>query len=467
MPTSGEILAGLARIAHDAFALAVVWHIVVAAALVALVVGWRPSARRVAMSLSVPLASVAALAWMFGNPFNGIAFSVLAVVAGWLARRAPQRPIPDPRGWTAVLGALVLTFAWVYPHFLSDRSPTAYLYAAPMGLIPCPTLALVIGLALVTGVPGGRAWTLVIAAAGLFYALFGALRLGVWLDLGLLVGALGLLATSLDRGPRPARRATTRRGAPATPRNGGEWRALYEIGAVATVGVLALVPVQVAVFIAYPLPETVVDWFALFQSHRLVGLVDMDVLLLVDNALLGLMFLALYAALAPSKRALMTIAVTLELMAITTYFGSNTAFEMLALSDQYTAATSEAQRAPILAAGEAMIATWQGTAFVVSYLLGALAILMTSLVMLRGAVFGRATAVTGLVFGALSLVPASAGPLGLVFSLLSLVPMWIWMILIARRLFQLGRAEAAEVPGGSDSGASASAHRQLAPWRSA
>ena len=177
-----------------------------------------------------------------------------------------------------------------------------------------------------------------------------------------------------------------------------------------------------------------------YEKNRLVGLVDMDILLVVDHVFIGLMFLALYVALRRASQSSMAIALTLELMAIATYFASNPAFEMLSLSDQYAAATTEAQRAVIVGAGHAMVATWQGSAFNVSYILGAVAILVTGAVMLRSPVFGRATAYVGILFGVLSLVPASAGKVGLVMSLLSLVPMWIWLGLIARTLFQLGSA---------------------------
>jgi hypothetical protein len=75
------------------------------------------------------------------------------------------------------------------------------------------------------------------------------------------------------------------------------------------------------------------------------------------------------------------------------------------------------------------------------YVLGALAFLIAAAVMLRSNVFGRVTAWVGLVFGVASLVPASAGTVGIVFSLVSLVPVWIWLILIARRLLRLGHQE--------------------------
>lgn len=96
-----------------------------------------------------------------------------------------------------------MVFAWVYPHFLVGRSPLAYLVGSPMGLIPCPTLALVMGLALVAGGPGGRSTSLLLALAGLFYAVFGVARLGVVLDVALLAGPVGLLALGA-RATRPA-----------------------------------------------------------------------------------------------------------------------------------------------------------------------------------------------------------------------------------------------------------------------
>lgn len=56
--------------------------------------------------------------------------------------------------------------------------------------MPCPTLSIVIGLSLVVGGLDSRAWTLLLGISGLFYGLFGVLRLGVTIDLVLFLGAL-------------------------------------------------------------------------------------------------------------------------------------------------------------------------------------------------------------------------------------------------------------------------------------
>jgi hypothetical protein len=73
-------------------------------------------------------------------------------------------------------------------------TPDAILdYGAPTGLVPCPTLSLMIGFALIAGGLAARTWSLTLAAAGVFYGAFGAARLGVTIDLALIAGALGLV----------------------------------------------------------------------------------------------------------------------------------------------------------------------------------------------------------------------------------------------------------------------------------
>lgn len=91
-----------------------------------------------------------------------------------------------------------------------------------------------------------------------------------------------------------------------------------------------------------------------------------------------------------------------------------------------------------LAAGQATLTTWTGTAFDVSYVLGGVALLIISVVMLRSTIFNRETAFVGLALGVTMLVPPTVGTIGLVISLISLLPLIIWLILIARRLFWLG-----------------------------
>ena len=216
-----------------------------------------------------------------------------------------------------------------------------------------------------------------------------------------------------------------------------QWRPIYWAGGAAALFTVATVVVAIPVFIVSPPPTTVAGWFALLHRNALLGLIDLDLAMLFGVGSSSLIYLALFGALRRVNAPVMALAAIVGLVGVATYFASNVAFNMLLLSNQFAAATTDAQRSQLLAAGHAMLAIWQGTAYDVSYVLGGVAILILSVVMLRSAVFGKVTAYLGLLFGALMLVPGTAGTVGLVFAFASLLPMVVWDVLIARRLFQL------------------------------
>jgi len=223
------------------------------------------------------------------------------------------------------------------------------------------------------------------------------------------------------------------------------WKSLYKVGGVAALISAVCIPIQMIVFIAWPPPldGTVSDWFRLFQTNRLIGLIDLDLLLVVDNVLLIPVLLALYAALRRTSESLMVIATALGIVGIVLFITSNPAIEMLSLSDRYAAATTDAQRTIYLAAGQAVLAGWQGTAFQVGYLLSSIAGIVIPVVMLRGTIFGKATAVLGILANAIGLglyLPA----IGLFLALFSVVFLEVWYILLGRRLLQLGQGAAAD-----------------------
>jgi len=218
------------------------------------------------------------------------------------------------------------------------------------------------------------------------------------------------------------------------------WKSLYRVGGVAALITAVLIPIHVILFVVWPPPleGTASDWFMVFQDNWLLGLLSMDLLLFVDYVLLVPIVLALYGALREVSESFMAMGVALFFVAIAAYFASNTAFEMLSLSDQYTAAITESQRTELLAAGQAMLATYTGTAFHVNYLLGSLAGITISAVMLRSNTFGGVTAYVGILGNVVGLglyVPT----IGLFLSVISGPVLWIWYILIGRRLLQLGR----------------------------
>lgn len=202
MPSSSEILRNLALLSNSYIWLAVIWHLAVFAVLARK--GWRPQQRYAAQLLLLPLLSVSVLAWMHGNPFNGLMFLGLILVFGLISFQLSHRPVTLTRKWTFPLGVGVLLYALVYPHFLETDSALVYFIAAPLGVVPCPTLSLVLGFGLIFSGFHSRLWSATAAAVGLFYALFGMLRLGVWLDVGLLIASLAHAVLVVARGELPA-----------------------------------------------------------------------------------------------------------------------------------------------------------------------------------------------------------------------------------------------------------------------
>ena len=193
VPPTETVLNGLTTLANDWRSLAITWHFLLAVLLVMLLAGWRPSSRVVTCLSSGPILCVGVLAWVAGNPFNTTAFTVLGgtLVAG--ASRLPTTTVRFASGASVAVGAAIIAFGSTYPHFTKTDSWTTYLYASPFGILPCPTLAVVIGITLLLRSLWSNFTTLVLAAAGLVYGAVGVFRLGVALDWGLLV-ASALLA---------------------------------------------------------------------------------------------------------------------------------------------------------------------------------------------------------------------------------------------------------------------------------
>jgi hypothetical protein len=198
VPSSETILTGLIAIANDWRWLAITWHVLLAALLVSLVAGWRPSTRLVGLLLVAPLVSVSVLAWLSGNPFNGTVFALIAAALVGAATRAPNMSIqPVSPAWVVPAVALI-AYGGTYPHFLRTESWMTYIYASPFGILPCPTLSVLIGITLLVPNVRSKSWSAALVFAGLLYGAVGVFTLGVLLDSGLIL-ASGVLAAAVWR----------------------------------------------------------------------------------------------------------------------------------------------------------------------------------------------------------------------------------------------------------------------------
>jgi hypothetical protein len=219
------------------------------------------------------------------------------------------------------------------------------------------------------------------------------------------------------------------------------WNWLYKIGGVAALISVVIIPISiVAYFVWPPFPD---DILVVIQEDRLAGLMSLDFLYLLSNFFAIPLFLVLYVTLKRVSESFSAIALALGFVGLLSLVSSRPILEMFAISNQYAAATTDAQRAIYLAAGEAVLALFHGTAFNVHYLLGSASLLISSFLMLRSDIFGKRTAYVGIVTN-IVVFGLYVPKIGIYISLLSVVGYLIWYILIARRLFQLGRGVSKE-----------------------
>lgn len=238
------------------------------------------------------------------------------------------------------------------------------------------------------------------------------------------------------------------------------WKIIYWLGAIAALLAVFVfrrnLSAELTAFSGFgiwtvpvALPVRAVEWFSLLQASRFVGLALLDFFDLVEYLLVGLIFLALYFALKQVSRPVILIGITCGLAGILVSITSNQAIPMLALSEQYAAATTDTQRTVILAAGDSLLANNPGVinqhmGIYIGLFLVLLAGLIFSIFMLQSTVFSKTTAVTGIL--------ANGFGLGY-FITLVFAPKIIWLpptisapfrmawyIMIAVKLIQLSKS---------------------------
>ena len=204
-------------------------------------------------------------------------------------------------------------------------------------------------------------------------------------------------------------------------------RLLGKTAAFCSLAMLVLIPTQIIVFSLHRPPSEAKLWFDLFASNWFLGLIEMDLLYLIDNALVALVYLGLYELLKDKHRALMQIALLLGYIGIAAYYSSNPAFELWEAQRNYAQASTLADQQTWLTIAESLILQWRGTAFNSYYVLNGICLILISYALLKSDL-PRKIGVIGLISGILMSIPSTAGMIGLAFSILSLIP---WMFFLA------------------------------------
>jgi hypothetical protein len=230
-----------------------------------------------------------------------------------------------------------------------------------------------------------------------------------------------------------------------------DWQSLCKPAGVAALLIVLTALAEILITFlpgGYTTAETVTDWFALLQNNPFLGLRNLGLLNIILTALGIPVMFALYTLHREGDRPLATLAMITSFIGVSVFYATNRAFPMLDLSTQYATASSEAQRAMLEAAGQAMLSVGQshtpGT-FLTFFLSEAAGILM-GVVMLRGRKFNHTTALMGilgygflLIFEILSsFVPSSHNAI-LTLAMIGGLANMAWCIMTAIRLFQLGQ----------------------------
>ncbi|MGE5222120.1 MAG: DUF4386 family protein [Omnitrophica WOR_2 bacterium] len=228
------------------------------------------------------------------------------------------------------------------------------------------------------------------------------------------------------------------------------WKSLFKIGGAAALLIVFTALIEIVITFlpgGYATSETVIDWFNLLQANWFLGLRNLGLLNIVMTALGIPMFFALYLVHRHVNQAYAAVAVIISYIGAGIFYATNRAFAMLDLSSRYAAATTQAQRTILEAAGQAMLSVGQshtpGT--FLAFFLSEIAGIIMAVVVLRGKVFNRATAYAGIaaygflfVFEILSSFMPSQHNLSMILAMIGGLSSMVWYILVARRLLQLG-----------------------------
>jgi hypothetical protein len=219
------------------------------------------------------------------------------------------------------------------------------------------------------------------------------------------------------------------------------WKDLYKMAGIAAIVSEVVILLGIVSYFIWPYAPGVKSTesiFLLLKSNPFGGLVSLDLFLFAGNLFSVLLYLALYVSLEQVNKPYALAALAVGLIAVILLIPSRPLVEMLTLSGQYASATSAAAKAQYLATGDALLAVFNGTGWFMSNLLGGISLLVSSILMLRGGIYSKATAIVGIITNVMVSVFFIPG-LGTFLLFLSLPGYMIWYFLLAKRFFQLGK----------------------------
>jgi hypothetical protein len=131
--------------------------------------------------------SIVVHAFIYGNPFHLITFIVLA--AGTLLALYKGRDEKNIKfDAFSVISLIIIGMGFWYPEFVSTSTLGYFMYS-PVGIVPCPTLLVILGLLTLLYPRINKAHYITAVLMGFIYGIIGTFVLKVSLDISLLLVA--------------------------------------------------------------------------------------------------------------------------------------------------------------------------------------------------------------------------------------------------------------------------------------
>jgi hypothetical protein len=226
------------------------------------------------------------------------------------------------------------------------------------------------------------------------------------------------------------------------------WAGLYWAGSVSCLLFVVLnVAAIVILAIIPPAPSSggaaTLQWIASNKTAYTVELI----LFVAPNVFAMVVFLALYMALKHVNKSFAAIAALIAIASEVTAPAVNSSPQslnaaLILLSDQYAAATADAQRLALATAAESLVAATNAVTF--AGIMLEVGILIISVVMLKG-VFPKSVAYLGIVTGVVGIFSEALRPvIGFAYIVFFVLEV-IWLIAVGWRLYRLGSSDSREL----------------------
>jgi hypothetical protein len=234
-------------------------------------------------------------------------------------------------------------------------------------------------------------------------------------------------------------------------------KGLYVLGGISAFTALLLVLVDIAISMGggdfSPHTLTAIDWFKMYQENSLIGLRMLGLINVISLTVCIPLYFALYEAHRKVCGIYAALVLIMYLIGVAVYISNNAAIPMHVLSIKYAAASTEAQKALLAAAGEAITA--KGADFTPGSFIGFFfteaAGFGFSIIMLKGRIFSRAAACFGIVgFIFLTVFTIWTTFIPVYFNMAMMIAMvggisgMAWYALTARDLLRLGAGSMAK-----------------------